>query len=108
MGTVAGCTVHLPLFIKGKNVRNLYLTGRDNTYLMLPVVIYRLTGIYGRPVMAGVTHLGSSDEGFFREGCDFSASLFEEKGLDPAVVAQCTLFGRIGLERCGGSYGMGG
>ena len=32
----------------------------------------------------------------------------EEKGLDPAVVAQCTLFGRIGLERCGGSCGRGG
>jgi len=58
--------------------------------------------------MAGITHFGSSDEGFFREGCDLSASLFEEEGLDPAVVAQCTLFGRIGLERCGGGCGMGG
>ena len=82
MGTVAGCTVHLPLFVKGKNIRNLYRIGRYDTDLMLPVVNYRLTGIYGRPVMAGVTHLGSSDEGFFREGSNFSASLFEEEGLE--------------------------
>ena len=97
MGAVAGCTSHFPFFIERKIIWDFYFFGRDDTRLVFPIVMHFLARVYSGTIVTGEAHFSICYRWFIRERCKFRASLFNKKGIDPAIMTDSTFFGRIWL-----------
>ncbi len=97
MGTVAGCTVHLPFFVERENVRNFNFIRGDNTRLVFSVIVDVLTGIDRGTIMAGIAHVCVGYCWFFRKGCQCGILFLDKESVNPAVVTDGTFLGGIGL-----------
>jgi hypothetical protein len=93
---MAGETLHVSLVVEREDGRDFHARGRRFVDGMTMVVIDLSPGVSHTAVMAGKTHFWFGDGlGCLLIGNQVCSLAIDEKGVDPSIVTDRTLLGRI-------------
>lgn len=96
VGGMAGETLHVPLVIQGEDGRDFHTRGRRFVDGMTMVIVDLSPGVSHTAVMTGKTHFWFGNRLCCLLIGDQVCSLaIDEKGVDPSIVTDRTLLGRV-------------